>query len=291
MTEQAARLYDIRYSRYAGSHEPRWRGVLALAKSSGMRALGLRRTTGAKVWPFLLIGVAHLPVVAAVGIPLLFDEAPPPLELVTYTGVLLTILPVIIAFAATTLPSLLTRERRDRVLSLYFSTALSPLEYLAGKVLAAVLLMSLVSLSPLLILLAGAILTADAPLDALQDDGGDVLKVLAAALTVAVYFAALGLLAGSLTSKRVFAVGGLLAVLLVTPVIAGVVSALADRPNVAAADLAVVSMRAADTLLPGNEFEDAGQRPDDTLVWGVVGGAVALSAAVLALRYRNPDAS
>ena len=289
MTE--AKLYDIRYSRYDGSREGRWRSVLALARSSATRALGLRRTTGAKVWPFLLLAAAHLPVVAAVGIPLLFDEAPDPLELMPYSRLLAIITPVIVAFGATTLPSLLTRERRDRVLSLYFSTAVSRWEYLAGKVLAALALMSLVTLSPLLVLLVGSVLTDAEPLDALRDQGADVLEVLAGGLTVALFFAALGLLAGALTSKRVFAVGGLLAVLLVTPILSLILADLTNTVGVLAGDMSTVSQRAASEVLPGESAFGLDENPADGLVWSVVAAVLLLSAAVLAFRYADPDQS
>lgn len=287
MTE-TARLYDVRYSRYSGDREPRWRGVLALARSSALRALGLRRTTGSKVWPFLLVGVAHLPAISVVGVPLLFDAAPDPLDLLSYSQLLTIITPVIIAFAATTLPSLLTRERRDRVLSLYFSTALSPREYLLGKALAALGLMLLVTLSPMLVVLIGSILTADAPLNALQADGTDAPAVLLAGFLVAGYYAVLGLAAGALTAKRLFAVGGLLAVLLVTPVLSGLVYGLTDRSGALAADLASAPIRAAATVLPGPLPElDA---PEATgLVWGVCAAVVLLGSAVLVVRYTRGD--
>lgn len=286
-----ARLHDVRYSRYDGAREARWRGVLALARSSATRALGLRRTTGAKVWPFLLVVAAHLPVVALLGVPLLFEAAPDPLDIVPLSQLLAFLTPVLVAFAATTLPSLLTRERRDQVLSLYFSTALSPWEYLAGKALAAVALMSLVTLSPLLVLLGGAVLTADAPLQALRSSGSDLPAVVGAGLLVAGYFAALGLLAGALTAKRVFAVGGLLAVLLVSPVVSHLVAALSERPAVLAADLAQTPLRAAAELLPGPGFEEPYGQPPEALVWSVVGGVLLLSGGVLAVRYSGRDAA
>jgi ABC-2 type transport system permease protein len=290
VTEPAARLYDVRYSRFTGERQGRLSSVLALARSSATRALGLRRTTGSKVWPFLLIGAAHLPAIAAIGVPLLFAEAPPPLTLLSYSSMLAIITPMVVAFAATTLPSLLTRERRDRVLSLYFSTAVSPKEYLAGKVLTAVGLMALVTLSPMLVLLIGSVLTSDAPLRALREDGADAPVVVLAGLAAALYYAALGLLAGSLTAKRVFAVGGLLAVLLVTPVLAELVSSLTERPAVLAGNLSLLPVRAATTLLPGEAFDaQGGVGPPDGLVWLVFGVAVLLSAAVLALRDSDRD--
>ena len=287
-----AQLYDVRYSRWSGPREPRWRSVLALTRSSAGRAIGLRRTTGAKVWPFLLITVAHLPAVAAIGVPLLFDAAPDPLEIMPPSQLLVFIIPVLVAFAATTLPSLLTRDRRDRVLSLYFSTAVSPWEYLAGKALAAVALMSLVTVSPLLLLLVGSVVTSSTPMDALREDGADLPRVLLGGLVVAVYFASLGLLAGSLTGKRIFAIGGLLAVLLVTPIVFNLVGGLSGEPALVVGDLSTTPLRAADGPLPGSSsFEDESFSPPDALVWAVVAGVVLLSAAVLATRYTREESA
>lgn len=281
----AARLYDVRYSRFAGEREPRWRSVLALARSSGGRALGLRRGAGAKVWPFLLLAAAYLPVVVAVGLPLLVPDVLSPDEILSADQLLGVLTLVVVAFTATTVPSLLTRERRDRVLSLYFSTALSPAEYVLGKLLAALGLLALVTLGPLLALWAGTVITADAPLTQLREDGSDLPALVAAGLVMAVYFTALGLLAGSLTAKRVFAVGGLLAVLLVTPLLAGLGSALQDDPDLLALDLSTAPLRAASLVLPG-----AGTDPDPPsagLVWVVWALVVLAGAVVLALRYRR----
>ena len=283
----AARLYDIRYSRYAGEREPRWRSVLALARSSAGRALGLRRGAGAKVWPFLLLAAAYLPVVVAVGLPLLVPGILAPGEILTYEQLLGVLTLVVVAYTATTVPSLLTRERRDRVLSLYFSTALSPPEYVVGKVLAALGLLGLVTLGPLLALWAGTVVTADAPWSQLRADAGDLPALLGAGLVMALYSASLGLLAGAVTAKRVFAVGGLLAVLLVTPLLAGLGSALQDDPDLLALDLSTAPLRAAALLLPGT-----GPDPDPPaagLVWAVWALVVLAGAVVLAVRYRRGD--
>lgn len=282
--EPAARLYDVRYSRYTGGHEPRRRAVQALAASTAGRALGLRRSAGAKVWPFLLVSAAYLPVVVVVGLPLLLDEVfASPLDLLGYAQLQGVLLPVVVAFAATTLPSLLTRERRDRVLSLYFSTAVSPAEYLIGKVLAAVGLVLLVALGPLVALFAGTVLTSDAPLEQLRELAGDLPGVLAAGTVVALHYAALGLAAGALTAKRVFAVGGLLAALLVTPVVSQLAYGLTDQPRWLGLDLALAPFYAAASVLPG--VPDEQPAPPDALAWGVCAAVALLSATVLLVRY------
>lgn len=288
MSEPAARLHDVRYSRYDGLREPRWRSVLALTRSSVSRALGLRRSAGAKVWPFLLLALAYLPVVVAVGIPLLTSGVGAPVDpsqVLSYSQALGLATLVLVAFSATTLPSLLTRERRDRVLTLYFATALSPAEYVLGKALAAVSLVALVSLGPLLVLFLGTILTSGAPLETLRDSVGDLPAVLGAGLVVAVWFAALGLIAGALTGKRVFAVGGLLAVLLVTPLLAGLAFSITDRRDALALDLTQPGIRAAATFLPGSVAEP--DPPAGELVWAVWVTGVVLAAGVLGLAYRR----
>lgn len=281
-TQPRARLFDVRYTRFAGAREPRWRSVLALTRSSAGRALGLRRSTGAKVWPFLLLLAAYLPAAIVVGLPLLVDTGETTLDLLSYAQLLSVGTFVTVAYVSTTIPSLLTRERRDRVLSLYFSTALSPVEYLVGKLLAALLLSSLVTLGPLLVLYAGQLLTADSPLQRLRDTGGDLPAVLLSGLAVALYFAALGLLAGSLTGKRLFAVGGLLAVLLVTPVLAALTAELSGRSWTRALDLSTLPVQAVSRVLPRS---DVGDIAPAGAAWTAYAVVLVLAAVVLALRY------
>ncbi len=228
-------------------------------------------------------------MVVAVGIPLLAEGVASPSEVLSPKQLVGLTVPLLVAFSATTLPSLLTRDRRDRVLSLYFSTALSRAEYVAGKVLAALALMSLVTLGPLLALLVGTVVTADAPLSQLRSDVGDLPATVLAGLVVAAYYAAAGLLAGSLTGKRVFAVGGLLAVLLVTPVVSGIAYGISDDRDLLALDLSQAPVRAAATLLSGSSFEP--EPPAGLLVWLTTAVVVLLAAVVLAVRYGRSDPS
>ncbi len=153
--------------------------------------------------------------------------------------------------------------------------------------LAAVGLVCLVSLSPLLALFLGTVLTADAPLDQLRASAPDLPALLAAGLLVAVHFAALGLLAGSLTGKRVFAVGGMLAVLLVTPLLGGLTFGITGDRDALALDVAQAPLRAAATFLPGRSLEP--EPPAGVLAWTVVGVVVLLAVVVLLRVYRERD--
>lgn len=282
-------IHDIRYTRFSGSLRPRWTAVAALARSGVQRALGIRRTAGAKVWPFLLVAAATAPALVAVGVPLLVAELAlagieGPLDVLSYGDLLASTGVIVLAFAATTLPSLLTRERRDRVLSLYFSTAVSPLEYVVGKVLAAVALVLVVTLGPMLVLLVGGILTADAPLQYAADSAGDWPRVVAAGLLVACYHAAIALALGSLTDRRVLAVGGYLALMLVPAGIGAVLYALSERTEFLAMVLLYVPIDLARALLGADPVPGSPSAPPGVLaaVWV---GAVVLGLTTLVLRY------
>lgn len=285
---EAAVIHDIRYSRFSGNLRPRWTAVLALARSSLLRALGIRRSAGAKVWPFLLVAAAYLPAVIAVGVPLVLGDLPGvgatgPLDILDYYDLLGVTGVIVLAFAATTLPSLLTRERRDRVLSLYFSTALSPAEYVVGKLLAAAVLVLLVTLGPMLLLLVGGILIADQPVDYAADHLGDWPRIALAAGYLALFQAAVALALGSLTARRVFAVGGYIALMLVPAVIGGVLYGLTDRASFLALNLLYVPIELSGYVL--SPEVDRGAVPPLGVLQAVWFGFVGLGLATLLLRY------
>ena len=285
-TAPRAVLHDIRYSRFSGALRPRRSAVGAFVTSSVRRPLGLRRSAGAKVWPFLLLAVAYLPALAVVAVPLLVPAVQvQPTDLIGYSALLATNSVVLLAFVATSIPSMLTRDRRDRVLSLYFATALSWLEYVVGSVLAALWLLALIVLGPMLVLFVGSIATADAPGTWAADHAGDLPRIVLASAVVVLFHTALGLAVGSLTSRRVFAVGGYLAVVLVGPALAGVLAVVTGEEWPLALDPSSGPVRLAASIVDGTL---SGPGALAWVVWAVV---VVGGTAVLAARYgRGSDA-
>lgn len=281
----AAVIYDVRYSRFSGELRPRAASVLALAQSSALRALGIRRSGGAKVWPFLLIAAAFLPAVIAVGVPLIITSVESPLDVLTLGQLLMTTSVVLLAYCATTLPSLLTRERRDRVLTLYFSTAVSPWEYVAGKVISALTLVLLITLGPQLLVLIGGIVVADKPAQWAQDHAGDFPKALLAALLISLYQAAVGLSLGAVTSRRVFAVGGYIALMLVPAAMGLAFGHVTDSSGFLAMDLLHVPYSLAENILPGPDAR--GMQAPIGLCWAVWSAVLLIGCAVLTNAYRS----
>jgi len=279
-------LHDIRYSRYTGSLRPRSTAVASFVASSVRRPLGLRRSAGSKVWPFLLLAVAYLPSLAVVAVPLLVPQVTlQPTQLISYATLLATNSVVLLAFVATAIPSMLTRDRRDRVLSLYFATAVSWLEYLVGTALAALSLLAIIVLGPLLVLFVGSIATADDPGRWVADNIGDLPRIVLAAAVVVLFHTVLGLLVGSLTSRRVFAVGGYLAVVLVAPVVTVLLSTVLSDDWPLALDPASGPVRLAASIV------DRAVSGPGALAWVVWGVVVVGGSAVVAARYsRGSDA-
>ena len=280
-------LRDVRYRPFDGDLQPRWRAVVALARSSVSRALGVGRGTGAKVWPGVLLAAAYAPAVVAVGgVVLLPDvlELDDPRDLVGYGQQLSATTVVVLAWTATTVPSLLTRERRDRLLPLWFATALSPLEYVAAKVVAALALLALVVAGPLAVLAVGAVGVADAPLEVAGDVVGGLPRLVGAAVVVCVFHAVVALALGSLTTRRVLAVGAYLALLLVSTPVAAVLADVTRDDLWLAGDLLQLPVTVGRAVL--DQPADGSSAPDRAAVrvWAV---AVGLSASVLALRHRR----
>jgi len=285
-TAPRAVLHDIRYSRWSGSLRPRSSAVASFVASSVRRPLGLRRSAGSKVWPFLLLAVAYLPSLAVVAVPLLVPQVTlQPTQLISYATLLATNSVVLLAFVATAIPSMLTRDRRDRVLSLYFATAVSWVEYLVGTALAALSLLAIIVLGPLLVLFVGSIATADDPGRWVADNIGDLPRIVLAAAVVVLFHTVLGLLVGSLTSRRVFAVGGYLAVVLVAPVVTVLLSTVLSDDWPLALDPASGPVRLAGSIV------DRAVSGPGALAWVVWTVVVVGGSAVVAARYsRGSDA-
>ena len=101
-------------------------------------AYGIGRGGRAKIAPLTLVGLAVLPAVLAVGISALAAQAgagdvleqASPVRYETYHGLTVTLL---MLFCAAQAPELFGRDQRYGVLPLYFSRALSRIDYAARQ--------------------------------------------------------------------------------------------------------------------------------------------------------------
>jgi ABC-2 type transport system permease protein len=215
-----ARVADVAFNRYDGPRSGRLAAIWSLARWSALRALGARRSWKAKVIPVALTLLAFAPALVVLGLRALFagasftkgiDSALP------YSDYASAISIVILVYSVILIPELVCPDRRDRTLSLYFSTAIGPSDYVVGKIIAAVLPLCALTLLPPLLLYVGNVLFAVHPVGYLQNHLADPLRIIGGGLAIAVTYGLVGLAISSLTSRRAFAVGGYLAFLAIPP--------------------------------------------------------------------------
>lgn len=278
-----AEIRDVRYQRYEGERRSRMAGVASLARWGALRSLGARRGWKAKAVPITLTLLAAAPAVIVLGVRALFadqsgidlSDALPFSDYQAIIGV------VILLFAAVTTPELLCPDRRDGTLQLYFSTAVSRREYLAGRVAAAVLPLLLVTLVPLLVLFAGIMVFEEFPIGWLQDNWTELPRIVAAGLILAVYYGLVGLAVSSLTGRRAFAIGGYLLLLVAPTVLFALIGEAigGDADWTQLGQLSVLPIGFAGSIWPDSEV------PNSTGAWALA-YLVVVGIAVLTLLRR-----
>ena len=214
-----ARILDRGYRRYDGPRRGRVGAIRSLAASSALRALGLRRTFWAKVFPLASAGIAYLPAAVFVGVAALLPDA------LTEEGEVLPTYPdyygfitaAIVVFVALVGPEVLCPDRHNGMLGLYLASPLTRDTYLLAKVLAVVPVLAIVTLGPPLLLLVGLTFA-----DAGPEGIGDFLLLLVrmglGAIAISALYTSLSLAAASLTDRRAVASAAVILVLLVSSV-------------------------------------------------------------------------
>jgi ABC-2 type transport system permease protein len=285
-----ARIEDIGYARYEGERRSRLAAVWSLARFGALGTLGARRSWRAKILPIALIAIAFAPTLVVLGLHALlasrFAGRFP--NLVPYGSYYLEIGIVVLLFAGITTPDLLCPDRRNRVLSLYLSTAVSRTEYVAGRMLGALLPLLLTTLAPVVVLYAGNTLFADDSLTYVEDHWADLPRIIAAGLLLAAYFALIGLAISSLTSRRALATGAYVGVMLASQTLAGTLAFGLGGGNgwllLSIPRIALVCVRSI--------FSDGRDHPGHAPLWAwwaLMVAVMAVSFAVIALRYRKAE--
>ena len=279
-----AEIRDVRYSRYDGERRGHLAGVLSLARWGALRSLGARRGWRAKAVPIALALMAAAPAVIVLGVRALFaDQTGIDLsDALPFSGYQAIIGVVVLLFAAITSPELLCPDRRDGTLSLYFSTAVSRREYLAGRILGSVVPLLLVTLAPLLLLYGGVLVFEAHPLAYLQDNWAQLPRILAAGVILALYYGLVGLAVASLTSRRAFAIGGYLLLLVAPTAVSGLLREALGEPDwTLLIQLSVLPINFAASLFPDTDI------PNSSGAWAAAYLIVlALAAVTLLRRYR-----
>ncbi len=204
-------VYDRGYQHYEGLRLGRRHAFWALVIYSMKRALGSKKRWTAKVVPTLMYVAVGLMIAIPLGIRAFFDEASV-VEYWEFFGIVYVILAVFVASIA---PELLCNDRHENVLPLYFARAITRLDYLLAKLLAATLLTLTITLVPMAIYWLGRQLLEDSPLSAMKNNIGDLLRVSLISVVSSLFLAAVGLVISSMTGRKSIASAGIIVGLLV----------------------------------------------------------------------------
>jgi ABC-2 type transport system permease protein len=287
VASQTSVIHDIGYQRYRGPRLGRWYANRSLYEQSLRTAFGIGRGAKAKIFPWLVIGIALLVAVIEIAVRSITGQT-----LFTYRGLATTLSFPVMMFLAIVAPELVSRDLRDRTLPLYFSRPLARTDYALDKYLALVTAVLLLLGGPQLIIYIGAVFTRTDGFHGAMLELGDMGPGLAGALIRALVLAAIAVLVASLTGRRAFAAAFIVGVFLVTAPIVGILQVFGNDTLKELAFLANpmsllsgVEQWLFGTGGPGNEGLPIG---DMGPVYGV-GALVLLGGAVglLLVRYRK----
>ena len=134
MSEPAqSNIYDLGYRNYEGQRIGR-RGTLLTLYVHGLRsAFGLGRRASSKIFPIGLAIIAFIPAIIQLGVGAIVSGLDNHVDLFKHEDYFRFTRIILILFCATVAPELVGRDQRNRTLSLYFSRALSRLDYTLCK--------------------------------------------------------------------------------------------------------------------------------------------------------------
>jgi ABC-2 type transport system permease protein len=290
-------IHDIGYRRYDGPRLRRAAIVRALAWHSFRSAFGFGRSAKAKVVPVLALVLLSLPaVINAVSVS---QGNPRTVGYDTYIAGLRIV--VMLIFVAVQAPELVSRDLRNRVLPLYFSRPLRPVDYPVAKYVAFTAACLVMIEVPVLVLYAGTIVSVHGG-SAVWAETRAFIPGLLVGLMWAVVMAAISLALASLTGRRAFATGAIAIFFFLTEILAVIVLHAETRGDPAALTHASTAVKVAGLFSPFTLFDGVrrwlgGTGGDQALVpdpgsFGVVYAIVLLALLAasllgLAARYRK----
>jgi len=280
-----ARIVDRGYRAYTGPRHGVRGSMRTVWLQSVQRALGLRRSTWAKILPIASVAISFVPAIVFIGlVALLPEEDVTGIELPTYGEYFLFIQAAITLFIAFVGPEVLCTDRRTGMLGIYLASPLDRDTYLAAKALAVGSVLSLVTIGPPLLMLVAYIIQGVGP-DGPAGVAATFVRIVGGGLMLSALYTAVSLGVSSLTDRKAFATAALLLLVVVSSVFLGVLVDAAGLPggfnavNLIAGPFGLVQ------LIHGERVEIEGL----TLPVAIAGVAAwtVLGAAVCRVRYQT----
>jgi ABC-2 type transport system permease protein len=194
-----ARLFDLGYRSYEGARHQPARAILTLAVFTAKRVLGLGRGARHKVLPAITLFIALVPALISLVFSVIADDLIED-DLITYGEYQLFIGSALVLFASLVAPEALCPDRRSGMLGLYLAGPLDRTRYLVAKAIGVTAAMLLITVSPLLFMLASFVLAGFGP--AAAEIPELLLQIATSGLATALLYAALSMAVSSFTTRR-----------------------------------------------------------------------------------------
>jgi ABC-2 type transport system permease protein len=275
-----AQIADRRFQHYEGPVLGVAYAFFALLLHSIRWVLGLKRSARYKIVPIIVIALAYLPSLVLIVIAVV---APPGTPLPGYADYYGFVIPAIYIFVALTAPELICPDRRHGTLRMYWTSNLGPFTYLAAKLTAIWAVLSIVTIGPVLVQLAGYSLFGHGPLG-LSEGVKTFIHIIGGGLTLAVFFGTIALAVSSLTDRNAFASAGII----LGFILSGAALGILQGPLKAPAWVALVNVNQLPQELVFRIHQASGFTTIDLPTWELAAGAagwVVAAIALLAFRY------
>lgn len=222
-TGAGARIVDRGYQRYTGVRLGVTHNIAVMVGAGMRRGLGLRRPAYAKLLPWLFISIPYLMTLVVLAAVVLSGGAVAG-DGSTYLRLFGIATIFFVLFAGLSAPDLLCADRRQRVLSLYFTAPLRRLHYVAAQVIAQMGLLLLLTLGPWLLLFIGNTLLAPSAWGYLSHHSNDLWHLVVGGALAALYYGALALMTAAFSDRRPYASGIFLGLMLISTIVSNVIS-------------------------------------------------------------------
>jgi ABC-2 type transport system permease protein len=294
-------IYDLGYRGYEGPRLGRQAAVGALFSHSVRTAYGLGRSARSKIMPVAIVVMALLPSLVMLGLFAAAAQAGPASEAferivpIRYSTLFPFMAPLVFLFCASQAPELFGRDQRAGVLPLYFSRAVTRIDYAGARVLGLMASLLVLVLVPQLALLVGRALIAADPIAGFVDELPEQPAMLSVGLLIVALVGSVAAATASLTPRRAYATVAIIGLFLIPNIAA---TLLVELGTGLIGQVAVL-LSPADILDGVNAFlfdvrsENSAVAGADLPGWIYLLAAAAWivgSLAVLFTRYRRIDA-
>ncbi len=285
---ETARILERGYRAYEGDRGNVGAAMRTTAKHAVQRSLGLKRTAWQKVLPIVSIALAYIPAIVFVGLAALSERFRIEEEVgPTYAEYYGFVTAAILVFTSFVAPEVLCTDRRSGMLGLYLASPLTRNTYLAAKTLAVGIILSIVTIGPVLLVLLGRTLLGRGP-DGIDGWFTTFGRILLAGFIVSSLHATLSLAIASMTSRRAVASASIVVVLVASAAAVDVLINAGGSPNLSGLHLfrlpfQLVHRVYGEEFAPFDRFDDV----STGVLAASYAGWTALFAGITWWRYRK----